>query len=191
MIARQDYCGQKPCLNHLSRIRMERIIRKATAEDMDGIMQVMEAAKRIMHTSGNILQWSGNYPSREIIASDMEKEGGYVMVEQGRVVAYFAFLASPEPTYAVIEHGRWLDEKMPYHVIHRIASYPDVHHVFHDLMDFAFSRDGNIRIDTHRDNHIMQHNILKHGFSYCGIIHLASGDERLAYQAIAGRISDE
>lgn len=31
---------------------------------------------------------------------------------------------------------------------------------------------------------IMQHNIVKHGFSYCGIIHLASGDERLAYQKL-------
>lgn len=30
----------------------------------------------------------------------------------------------------------------------------------------------------------MQHNIAKHGFSYCGIIYLASGDERLAYQRI-------
>lgn len=44
--------------------------------------------------------------------------------------------------------------------------------------------DGNIRIDTHRDNRIMQHNILKYGFSYCGIIYLLSGDERLAYQAV-------
>ena len=51
-------------------------------------------------------------------------------------------------------------------------------------MDYAFSVDGNIRIDTHKDNSIMQHNILKHGFSYCGIIYLLSGDERLAYQRI-------
>ena len=28
----------------------------------------------------------------------------------------------------------------------------------------------------------MQHNILKHGFIYCRIIYLLSGDERLAYQ---------
>ena len=28
----------------------------------------------------------------------------------------------------------------------------------------------------------MQHNIEKHGFTYCGIIHLANDDERLAYQ---------
>ena len=31
---------------------------------------------------------------------------------------------------------------------------------------------------------IMQHVIQKHGFTYCGIIYLLSGDERLAYQKI-------
>ncbi len=51
-------------------------------------------------------------------------------------------------------------------------------------MKFCFSHDTNIRIDTHRDNKIMQHNILKHGFTYCGIIYLLSGYERLAYQKI-------
>ena len=30
----------------------------------------------------------------------------------------------------------------------------------------------------------MQYNLLKHGFTYCGIIYLQSGDERLAYQKI-------
>ena len=34
---------------------------------------------------------------------------------------------------------------------------------------------------------IMQHNILKHGFTYCGIIYFLSGDERLAYQKIVSR----
>ena len=70
--------------------------------------------------------------------------------------------------------------------MHRIASYPEIHGVFRAIMDWCFERDGNIRIDTHRDNHIMQHNILKYGFRYCGIIHLASGDERLAYQKMNG-----
>ena len=36
----------------------------------------------------------------------------------------------------------------------------------------------------HRDNHIMQHLLAKHGFSQCGIIHLLNGDERLAYQKV-------
>lgn len=56
--------------------------------------------------------------------------------------------------------------------------------IFKDIMDFCFSHEANIRIDTHKDNHIMQHNIKKHGFTYCGIIFLANGDERLAYQHV-------
>ena len=105
-------------------------------------------------------------------------------MELERIVGYFAYIASPEPTYAKIYDGAWLEERSPYHVIHRIGSYPEVHGVFRAIMDWCFSRDGNIRIDTHRDNRIMQHNILKYGFTYCGIIYLLSGDDRLAYQAL-------
>ena len=132
-----------------------RIIRPATPADVTDIMAVMDAARQTMHRSGNPNQWNDGYPSEEVIAADMERGGGFVVVEQDRVVAYFAFLASPEPTYGVIYEGQWLDDESPYHVVHRIASFPDVHHVFHDIMAFAFSNDRNIRIDTHRDNRIM------------------------------------
>ena len=90
-------------------------------------------------------------------------------------------------TYAKIYEGKWIDDVQPYHVVHRIASYPDAHGIFSSIMDFCLSHDRNIRIDTHRDNKIMQHNILKHGFTYCGIIYLLSGDERLAYQKMVSR----
>ena len=89
-----------------------------------------------------------------------------------------------EPTYSKIFGGEWLDDDRPYHVIHRIASIPDSHGIFKSIMDFAFAHESNIRIDTHKDNAIMQHNVVKHGFRYCGIIHLASGDERLAFQKL-------
>ena len=160
------------------------MIREARPSDMSAIMQVMEAAKKIMRSSGNMHQWGEGYPSEAVIQSDIEKNGGFVVEEDSKVVAYFAFLPSPEPTYDRIYGGRWLDDVQPYHVIHRIASYPNVHGIFKSIMDFCFSRDANIRIDTHKDNTIMQHNIEKHGFTYCGIIYLESGDERLAYQRI-------
>lgn len=161
---------------------MSRIIREARQTDMADIMKVVEAAKKIMRSSGNMHQWADGYPSEKDIAADMEKDGGFVIEDGGRVVGYFAFLPSPEPTYHKICGGKWLDDEQPYHVVHRIASYPDAHHIFSDMMDFCLARDANIRIDTHRDNTIMQHNLQKHGFTYCGIIYLASGDERLAYQ---------
>lgn len=159
-------------------------IREAKPADIADIMLVMEAAKGIMRASGNMHQWADGYPSEDAITADMEKKGGFVIEDANKVVGYFAFLASPEPTYAKIYEGQWVDDVQSYHVVHRIASYPDVHGIFSAIMDFCFSRDTNIRIDTHRDNKIMQHNLLKHGFTYCGIIYLLSGDERLAYQRI-------
>ena len=179
---------------------MSRIIREARLTDMDEIMLVMDAAKGIMRQSGNMHQWGEGYPSEAVITADMEKKGGFVVVDDGMVVGYFAFLQSPEPTYARIYEGKWIDDVQPYHVVHRIASYPDAHGIFSSIMDFCFSHDRNIRIDTHRDNKIMQHNILKQGFTYCGIIYLQSGDaldqrslatkgtqERLAYQKMVSR----
>ena len=155
---------------------MIRIIREAQLSDMTDIMTVMDAAKGIMRQSGNLRQWGEDYPSEAVITADMEKKGGFVVVDDGMVVGYFAFLPSPEPTYAKIYEGEWIDDVQPYHVVHRIASYPNAHGIFSSIMEFCFSHDTNIRIDTHRDNKIMQHNILKHGFTYCGIIDLLSGD---------------
>ena len=159
-------------------------IREAKPTDITEIMQVMDAAKKIMRQSGNLHQWGDGYPSEAVIFSDMEKHGGFVIEDGSRIVGYFAFLPSPEPTYSKIYDGEWMDDNLPYHVIHRIASYPEAHGIFSTIMDFCFSHDANIRIDTHKDNRIMQHNIKKHGFTYCGIIYLASGDERLAYQKL-------
>ncbi len=151
---------------------------------MADIMAVIGAAKKIMRRNGNMHQWEGGYPAEGVIRADMERGAGYVVEDDGRVVAYFALLPSPEPTYDIIYDGAWLDDTLPYHVIHRIASLPDAHGIFSSMLDFCLARDTNIRIDTHRDNTIMQHNCLKHGFKHCGIIYLESGDERMAYQRV-------
>ena len=171
---------------------MSRIIREARPTDMADIMSVMEAARQTMRQSGNAHQWVDGYPSEAVIAADMKSHGGFVVedddnlsVGRATIVGYFAFLPSPEPTYAKIYEGAWVDDATPYHVVHRIASYPHVHGVFSSIMSFCFAHAPNIRIDTHRDNTIMQHCLKKHGFTYCGIIYLLSGDERLAYQKLA------
>ena len=161
-----------------------RQIRAAEPGDIPAILEVMAAARGIMRASGNLHQWADDYPQAEHIEADLARGGGFVLQEAGVIVGYFAFLASPEPTYKRIYGGAWLDDTLPYHVIHRIASLPDAHGIFRDIMDWAFAHDRNIRIDTHRDNAIMQHLIEAHGFTYCGIIYLASGDERLAYQQL-------
>ncbi len=160
-------------------------IRKAQLPDLKQIMAVLDAARLIMRSDGNTSQWINGYPSEEIIRNDIENGYGYVVVDVF-IVSYFAFIPSPEPTYAKIYDGQWLDDTLPYHVVHRIGSTPTSHGIFKTILDWCFANDPNrnIKIDTHRDNRIMQHCILSYGFTYCGIIYLTSGDERLAYQKI-------
>ncbi|MCR4614196.1 MAG: acetyltransferase [Bacteroidaceae bacterium] len=163
---------------------MSRNVRRTVHSDMEAVLSVFEAARQTMAASGNTTQWRNGYPSEASVLSDIEMDGSFVIVDNGQVVAYFAFLPSPEPTYSKIYDGQWTDDTKAYHVIHRIASFPQVHGIFKSIMDFCFSHEDNIRVDTHKDNRIMQHNIEKAGFVYCGIIHLANGEERLAYQKI-------
>lgn len=165
---------------------MSRIIREARAENIPQLMPVFETARQIMRQSGNVHQWINGYPSKEVVRKDIERHGGFVVTDNEQIVGYFAFLPSPEPTYSTIYEGAWLNDE-PYYVIHRLASCPDVHGVWDCVLEWAFERTNTLRVDTHRDNHIMQHNLEKHEFTYCGIIYLFSGDERLAYQKTIAR----
>lgn len=159
-------------------------LRTATEADIPAIMKILEAGRDIMLASGNLNQWPQGYPTEEMVRRDIGPGYGKVMEDGGRIVAYFACIPSPDPTYAVIYDGAWEDDEKPYYVVHRIASFPQVHGVFKTMMDYLDALTDNIRIDTHKDNKIMQHNLAKYGFKYCGIIHIASGAERLAYQRI-------
>ncbi len=156
--------------------------RLATTFDVSAIMDIMRAAVAFMQESGNPNQWVNGYPSEALIRQDITCGYGYVVInEASMVVGYFVFKPGPDPTYSHIYSGSWLNES-PYHVIHRIASNPNAHGVFGAVMRHCEVIGGDIRIDTHCDNHVMQHLVAKYGFIYCGIIHTVSGDERLAYQ---------
>ena len=167
------------------------MVRKATYEDVPELMEVFGKAREIMRASGNMQQWSDGYPSEEIVRKDIEEGVCYVHCDrklneetgkrEERIIATMAFIPGPDPTYAKIHNGQWIDES-PYYVIHRIAAAEPGHNVAFMLLDWAFLQTGNIRIDTHKDNVIMQHILDKQGFTHCGMIYLANGDPREAYQ---------
>lgn len=159
------------------------MIRKATEQDIPAALELFTAAKAIMRSSGNLTQWEDGYPNADIVRSDINKGGARIVERDGQTAGYFALLPSPEPTYSSI-NGKWLDDTAPYFVIHRIASSPESHGIFREIIEYALSVSGNLRIDTHRDNRIMRHVIERAGFSYCGVINLPDGSERLAYQMI-------
>lgn len=161
-------------------------IRKTQLTETDRLMDIFMQAKRIMRKDGNMKQWTGNYPSVEIITQDIQNGNSYVCLDDtDEIIGTFAFIPGPDPTYARIYDGDWIDDTQPYGVIHRLASTESSRGVAAACLQWCYEQIPNLRADTHRDNHILQHILKKHGFRYCGIIYLLNGDERLAYQKCA------
>lgn len=156
-------------------------IRQATTADIPQLKEIFALAHTFMADTGNPTQWAANYPSDELLKGDIASGDCYVILSDGDIAATFVLREGPDPTYTSIYNGAWLNNE-PYAVIHRIASNGKTRGMMHTAMQFARQRYRNIRIDTHRDNTIMQKAILKEGFIYCGIIHCWNGSERLAYQ---------
>lgn len=156
-------------------------IRPTSLEDIPRLQEIFAAARRFMVATGNPHQWAESYPSREQLTSDIQSGDSYVCIDQGKIVATFLLRGGNDPTYDVIEQGAWPHHR-PYATIHRIASSGEVKGIFQTVLHFSLQRYTTLRIDTHRDNRVMQHLILKAGFVYCGIIYCWNGEERLAYQ---------
>lgn len=159
------------------------IIRRTELSDLDEVMAVYEVARKSMREAGNPGQWVNGYPSRQLILSDIEAGHSYVLEVSEldrRIAGVFTFIIGEDPTYAHIE-GRWPDNA-PYGTIHRIASAGIVKGVADACLDFCRRQGISIRIDTHERNTPMLNWIAKRGFTYCGIIHVADGTPRRAFQ---------
>ncbi len=160
------------------------IIRVATEADVRAAAEIYEEARRFMRESGNPNQWSGTYPNESDILAGIERGASYICEDGGEIVATFYYEQdADDSTYHRIYEGEWLSDA-PYSVIHRIAVRYHGRGIIDFCFDECFKRFPNIRIDTHRDNIPMQKCLLRCGFEYCGIIYLADGSERLAYQKI-------
>ncbi len=159
-------------------------IRKAVPADMPRLLEIYGFARDFMVQTGNPNQWKNGGPNREQLEKDIALQQLYVMEDEASMVhAFFMFSMAGDPCYDVIEEGTWKSEQ-PYGVIHRVAGDGQIHGVLARAVAFALQRTPHLRIDTHRDNKVMQGAIAKNGFTYCGIIHLEDGSPRLAYERV-------
>lgn len=167
-------------------------VRNSGEADIPVMMEIFRQSICRMRKEGNMSQWTGGYPSCEIIRRDILSGSSYVICDGERVVGTFALIVGTEPTYAHIFKDRynavdadaWIDDTLPYGTIHRIASADNSHGIADFCFAWAFSKVSSLRIDTHRDNKTMLHILSSRGFSFCGKIFLMNGDERLAWQKI-------
>lgn len=157
-------------------------IRRSTPRDIDRIMELYDVAKFYMRQCGNFKQWTGGYPDRDTILTDIAHWSHYLAEDdEGNLLMAFSFIIGEDPTYKVIENGKWLNDK-PYGTIHRIASSGLRGGMLKECVNFCSSYIDNIRIDTHADNSPMQNALKKLKFSFCGIIYTSEGSPRLAFQ---------
>ena len=158
-------------------------VRNATPQELEAIKDIYENAKLFMRSSGNMHQWTGDYPSRTLILRDIENGNCFVYEEGGEILGVFCLFEGPDVTYGRIDGGNWLDDS-DYYVIHRIAMKAHGKGIAQKCFDYGMSKNNHLRIDTHKDNIPMQRALLKYGFQKCGIIYLESGDERIAFEKL-------
>ena len=183
-------------------------IRKANLQDFPELRRIYAAARQFMRDHGNPNQWGNTSPEEELLLRDLRTGHLYLVtalpeetesLTEGPVpVGAFALFTEPDPTYAVIEAepsmpdpgedsgrgpGFWLSDT-PYATIHSIGSDGTGHGVLTAALEFAEPLYHHIRIDTHADNYVMQGALQKRGFSRRGIIYLANGAPRIAYERL-------
>ena len=156
------------------------MIRELRKEDIEEVVKIYEEAKAFMIEHDNLTQWDDNYPSKSIVLEDIKNNHGYVIIDNEKIVGVFALIFGIDPTYIEID-GKWLNDN-PYGTIHRIAGKTNSKGILKEAVDYALTKIDNVRIDTHDDNYVMKNALSKLGFKKCGIIKVADGSSRIAYQ---------
>lgn len=159
-------------------------IRLLQPEELNEVMSIFESAKIFMRSQGNTRQWGDDYPPRDLIACEIASQMLYCVEHRGEVVGVFSYQQGEkiEPTYAQIYDGSWQYD-MPYGVVHRMASNGKVKGIADCCFEWCKQRCNYLRVDTHRDNKVMQQALSRQGFIRSGIIILSrNGDERIAYE---------
>ena len=158
-------------------------IRNADLSDLKEIMDIYEYARKFMKQTGNRNQWANKFPPENLIKEDIETKQLYIIEKSGFICGVFAFIIGNDPTYSIIKNGEWLSYEK-YGTVHRVASNGKSKGIFNEIITFCESKISHLRIDTHKDNKIMQHLIEKNGFYKCGIIYVTDGTPRFVYEKI-------
>lgn len=98
------------------------MFRGARRADLDAILKIYARARQAMAESGNPTQWGDHFPPQELLEEDIDSNRLFLYLVNGELEGVFAFILGPDPTYARIEDGKWLNDTLPYGTIHRLAS---------------------------------------------------------------------
>lgn len=164
--------------------------RPARQEDIEPIMLIICQAQAYFAQQG-IPQWQNGYPDNGTIRADIAAKSSYVLQHKAEIVATSALYFGKEPTYAAIYQGSWLSSDAHYATIHRMAVLDAYKGQSTAALLLKYIEElcaGNkaeaIRVDTHQKNMVMQGFLRKNDYIKRGIIYLADGAERVAFEKL-------
>lgn len=157
-------------------------IQRAQMNDLGRIEEIYAIARGFMADHGNPNQWGNSYPPRDMLLEDIQKNCLFVLISEGIIHGVFYFYIGVDPCYGMIHNGFWRSD-LPYGTIHRIAG-DGTGGVLKNAVEFCQKRINHLRIDTHKDNTVMQKAILNLGFSERGIVYMEDGTPRIAYDLL-------
>ncbi|MEO5910167.1 MAG: GNAT family N-acetyltransferase [Pelobium sp.] len=166
---------------------MNLTLQKANISQAPKIWEILQKAILRRKADGSN-QWQDGYPNLDIIKKDIEKEQGFVLMDDENLLGYCAILINDEPEYANLK-GEWLSNK-DFVVFHRVAI--DEAHLGKGLAkkmmnlieEFAIENNiYSIKADTNFDNLAMLSIFEKSGYSYCGEVFFR-GSARKAFEKL-------
>jgi ribosomal protein S18 acetylase RimI-like enzyme len=167
------------------------IIRLATLQDIESIMQLVAEVVPIMQQTGN-LQWDNTYPNTDIFMEDVRSRQLWVADLDGQIAGVIAIVNEQEPEYAQVPG--W-DITEPAVVAHRLAVSPRFQGkgiaaaLLRQCEEVARQQGVSlIRLDTNTVNRPMQNLFLKLGYNLGGEITLLKKPQ-LRFMAFEMRLS--
>lgn len=157
------------------------MIRQAIQDDLPEIMGLYEASRAYMRRIGNAVQWTNGYPAQSIIERDIQLGKMYCVLNDQEVHGVFFWSVESDEFYSEIFDGAWYDDS-PYGVIHRLAGDGVIKDLGSIVIKWCLDQYSHIRIDTHESNKPMLKIMRDLDFDYCGIVYVADGTPRLAFE---------
>jgi ribosomal protein S18 acetylase RimI-like enzyme len=131
------------------------MIRNATLEDIETIVEITKACAKFLIASG-IFQWNETYPNKTAFENDIKRGELYVFENSSRMIGCIVVSTLMDLEYNPV---KWLTPNNNNIYIHRLAVHPNFqgHGYARILMDFAEelaikNNYSSIRLDTFSKN---------------------------------------
>ena len=155
-------------------------VRRATMGELSHILAIYERARAFMRETGNPTQWGDGYPPKERVVSDIQEGLLFVVEDDMGLQGVFALYPDGDPAYDAL-NAPWCND-LPYAALHRVASGGERRGVLRACVEYAHSVCPNLKIDTHKENLVMQAALAKLGFRTCGVFDIPDVGERILFQ---------